>query len=269
MLPMKSNIVCAQDARSSLEPLKREVALAWYFAWSDTHARYKRSILGPFWLVLSTIIGVGGLGLVWSELLHVDRATFLPMLTIGLVVWQLISGCITAAANVFHAKASIIKNIRTPALRISLQLLFSQVVNFLHNLVIILLVLVLFPAHLSITCLLSVIGLVLVLANLLWVIQVIGFLGARYRDFDPLIGSVMPLLFFLSPVLFRSRDLGSMSFLMAFNPIAYWIEIVRDPLLGGVPSMWHYAVTIGMALFGWAFALTLTKAKAHRLPFWV
>lgn len=266
---MNSNIVRARGAISSLEPLKREVALAWYFAWSDTHARYKRSLLGPFWLVLSTVIGVGGLGLVWSTLLNVDRATFLPLLTIGLVVWQLISGCITGAANMFHAKASIIKNIRTPTLRISLQLLFTQVVNFLHNLVIVVCVLVLFPAHLSATGLLSIVGLVLVLANLLWVIQVIGFLGARYRDFDPLIGSIMPLLFFLSPVLFRSRDLGSMSFLMAFNPIAYWIEIVRDPLLGVAPSKWHYVVTIVMALFGWALALTLTKVKAHRLPFWV
>jgi ABC-type polysaccharide/polyol phosphate export permease len=25
--------------------------LALYFAWSDTRARYKRSVLGPFWLL--------------------------------------------------------------------------------------------------------------------------------------------------------------------------------------------------------------------------
>jgi ABC-type polysaccharide/polyol phosphate export permease len=67
------------------EALKR-LSVALYFAWSDTKARYKRSVLGPFWLVLSTMVGVVGLGVIWSVLLKVDRREFIPSLTIGLIV---------------------------------------------------------------------------------------------------------------------------------------------------------------------------------------
>ena len=34
--------------------------LALHLAWMDTCTRYRRSILGPFWLVFGTLIGVGG-----------------------------------------------------------------------------------------------------------------------------------------------------------------------------------------------------------------
>ncbi|MBB4003058.1 ABC transporter permease [Aurantimonas endophytica] len=269
-VPETSSITAgASRDPSQMDNLRREIALAWYFAWSDTRARYKRSVLGPFWLVLSTILGVGGLGLVWSVILDVDRETFLPMLTVGLVLWQLVAGCVVSAANVFHSKASIIKNMRTPTWRISLQQLFTQIVNFVHNLVIVAIVLALYPATLSPLAFLSIFGLLLVLANLFWVIQLVGFLGARYRDLDPLINSIMPVLFFLSPVLFRSRDFEGLDVFMTINPIAYWIEVVRDPVQGIVPSLSVYAVTIGMAVVGWILALAMTRAKAARLPFWV
>lgn len=254
---------------SKLDNLRREIALAWYFAWSDTRARYKRSVLGPFWLVLSTIVGVGGLGLVWGVILDVDRPTFLPLLTVGLVLWQLVAGCVSSAASVFNAKASIIKNMPTPTWRISLQLLFQQIVNFVHNLVIVVIVFAIYPTALSPLAFLSIVGFVLVLANLFWVIQLVGFLGARYRDLDPLIGSIMPVLFFLSPVLFRTRDFEGLNFFMTINPIAYWIEIVRDPILGILPSLSVYAVTFAMAVVGWILALAMTRAKSARLPFWV
>ena len=269
MLERRNSAAEASHDLSRMDTLKKEIALAWYFAWSDMRARYKRSVLGPFWLVLSTILGVGGLGLVWSVILDVDRATFLPLLTVGLVVWQLVAGCITSAANVFQSKASIIKNIHTPTWRISLQQLFQQIVNFVHNLVIVAIVLAIYPSSLSPLAFLSIFGLILVLANLFWIIQLVGFLGARYRDLDPLINSIMPVLFFLSPVLFRTRDFEGLTFFMIINPIAYWIEIVRDPIQGIVPSLSVYAVTIGMALVGWILALAMTRAKAARLPFWV
>lgn len=255
--------------RARTAEISHQVALAWYFAWSDTRARYKRSVLGPFWLVLSTLIGIGGLALVWAALMKVDAAQFVPSLTIGLVLWNMISGSVTGSAGVFARNATVIKNIRTPSLRISLQLLFQQAVNFVHNLVLVAVVLAIYPQSLSPIALLAIPGLALVLVNLLWVIQLLGFLGARFRDFEPLIGALMPVLFFMSPVLYRSHQLGTRSFLMSFNPMGYWVEVVREPILGSVPSAFTYAMTVAMAVVGWWLALWMTRAKGHRLAYWV
>lgn len=256
-------------AATGTSEILRQIEMAWFFAWSDTKARYKRSVLGPFWLVLGTVIGVAGLGFVWSILMKTDRATFVPTLTIGLVVWYMISGSITSAATVFAVNASVIKNIRTPSLRISLQLLFQQIVNFAHNLLVVAMIMLIYPQTLSLTALLALPAIILVWINLLWVIQLLGFLGARYRDFDPLVNALMPILFFLSPVMFRASQLGGAAVAMKFNPLAYWIDIVRQPLQGTVPDASSWTITIAIAVAGWGLALWVTRAKGSRLAYWI
>lgn len=252
-----------------LKAILNQVGIAWYFAWGDTKARYRRSVLGPLWLVFSTFIGVGGLGLVWSSLMKIDKATFIPPLAIGLVMWSMISGCVTGGSTVFIRRASIIKNIKTPSVRLSLELLFQQIINLAHNLITIVVILLLFPQPLSTATLLVIPAFILVSINLWWVIQLLGFLGARFRDLDPLVQAVMPILFFVSPVLYRSHELGEVAFLMAFNPLAYWLDIIRAPLQGSAPSAMTWAVTALMAVVGWGLAGWLTRSKGYRLPYWV
>lgn len=252
-----------------LQRIHRDISLAWYFAWSDTKARYKRSVLGPFWLVLSTLIGIVGLGIVWSTLLHVDRATFVPSLAIGLVIWNLITGCIVGGCTVFTRRATVIKNIKTPSLRLSLELIFQQVINFGHNMLVIAFVLVLFQQPVTAATLLVIPALFLVLVNLWWVIQILGFLSARFRDLDPLVQAVMPIMFFISPVLFHSHQLGKLQIFMDFNPMAYWLDVLREPMQGVAPSAKIWLITTLMAVAGWYVALWLTKTKGSRLAFWV
>lgn len=254
---------------ASFDFVRRNVALAWFFAWSDMRARYKRSVLGPFWLVLGTVIGVVGLGLVWSVLLNTQRSEFIPSLTVGLVLWQAISGAITLSTSVFARNASVIKNIKTPSWRISLELAFQQLVNFSHNCVVIAVVLLIYPKGLGLVSFLVIPGLILVFLNIFWIIHILGFMGARFRDFDPLVSALMPIIFFLSPVLYRSHQLGPLELIMKLNPVAYWIEIVRDPLFGSVPALDDYLIVIVTTLAGLMLASWMTRAKAHRLPYWV
>jgi len=246
---------------------RRQVAL--YFAWTETVARYRRSVLGPFWLVGSTAIGVLGLGYVWSTLFQADRSEFIPSLTAGLVLWQFISGALSEASSVFPRNAGAILNVRLPSFLLSLQMLLRQLINLGHNLVVVLAVFLIYPQHLSPTALLAIPGVALVALSLLGLIQLIGFLGARYRDLDPLISSFMPILFFLSPVIYQARQLGDAYLVMQFNPVAHWIHIVRDPLLGQVPSLDSYAITLAIGLLAWLGALWVTSSRGHRLPYWV
>jgi ABC-type polysaccharide/polyol phosphate export permease len=246
---------------------RRQLAL--YFAWSETKARYRRSALGPLWLVFSTIIGVVGLGFVWSTLLKVDRHEFIPSLTIGLVTWQVISGCVTEATGVFSRNAGSVLNIKLPTFLLSLQLLFRHLINYGHNLLVVLAVFLIYPDHFSPTLLLAVPGMLIVAVSLLATIQLLGFFGARYRDLEPLVNSFMPILFFLSPVIYQARQLGRAQVIMEFNPLAQWIRIVRDPVLGFVPGWDSYAIAIAMAAAIWVAALWVTSIRGHRLPYWV
>lgn len=50
-------------------------------------------------------------------------------------------------------------------------------------------------------------GLLLVVLNLYWLMHGLGLVGARFRDIELLISSIVPLLFFISPVIYRADRL--------------------------------------------------------------
>jgi ABC-type polysaccharide/polyol phosphate export permease len=243
--------------------------LALHFAWTETLARYRRSALGPLWLVLGTLIGVVGLGYVWSILLDIDRDDYIPSLTVGLVTWQFISGSIMEGTGLFARNASSVTNVKLPSFLISMQLMARQLINLTHNALVVLGVLVVYPQHLSPVALLALPGLALVALNLMAVIQIVGYVGARFRDTEPLIAAFMPILFFLSPVIYDSAQLGKAEAVMAFNPIAYYIRIIREPVMGVIPSLTNYLSVGGLTLVVVLVALWLTGTRAHRLPYWV
>lgn len=251
-------------------PALLRLDLAFYLAWSDTRTRYQRSVLGPFWLVLGTAVGVGGLGFVWSQLFNIDKAVFIPSLTVGLVTWYMLSSTITESAAVFYRNREMILNFGTSSLLISVQLLLRQIVNFAHNFIVVIVVLAIYPDHLGPTALLAIPGFILVLANLLLVIQIVGYIGARYRDLEPLLAAIMQPLFFITPVIFRPEQLGGPStLLMTLNPFAWWLSLIRDPLFGNVPPASAWISCLILLAVCAVMAFTMTALKRRRLAYWV
>ena len=59
------------------------------FAFHDIRQRFRRSVLGPFWLTLSMGIMVGAMGLVFSTLFQQDMGKTLPYIATGLIFWGL------------------------------------------------------------------------------------------------------------------------------------------------------------------------------------
>jgi ABC-type polysaccharide/polyol phosphate export permease len=105
--------------------------------------------------------------------------------------------------------------------------------------------------------------------NLLWVTQVLGYIGARYRDVEPLIVAFLPILFFVSPVIYSAKQLGDLQPFLLFNPLAYWVGLIRDPIMGQIPGLGAYAYALAITVAGWLLALWTTSRKRHRLPYWI
>src|ERR1700733_9642855 len=53
--------------------------------WDDIRQRYRRSVLGPFWITLSMGIFLLLLGVIYSRLFHMDLPTYLPYLSLGFI----------------------------------------------------------------------------------------------------------------------------------------------------------------------------------------
>ncbi|MER2519194.1 MAG: ABC transporter permease [Bdellovibrionales bacterium] len=244
-------------------------SLILYMAWSDIRARYKRSVLGPLWITIGTAFGVVGLGFIWSELFKQDKATYIPSLTAGLILWQFMASCIAESTSVFTRQANIIKNLDLPLSLHVAQLALRHTINIAHNVPLFFIVALILGSPINLNTLMVIPGFLLVVGNLFWISLIFGMMGARFRDFEYLVAMILPLLMFLSPVLYRPNALPFSGKYIWLNPLANMIEIIRSPLLGEPTPWFLYAVNGGMLLIGGALALAMFNAKCKRIAFWV
>jgi lipopolysaccharide transport system permease protein len=261
-----------QPLARALDDLSQGLArwrLAWALAWLDIRNRYRGSILGPFWLTLSTGIMLGALGLLYSTLFRIPVTDYLPHLAASLVVWNAISGLANEATTALSGSEGIIRQIRLPYTVHVLRCLFRNGVIFAHNLPLIALIFALCGTWPGAEALLALPGFLLIAVDAFAAVLFLGMLCARFRDIGPIVGSVMQLSFFLTPVMWKPELLGEWQFLLPLNPFYAVLETVRGPLVeGGGPLMaWVAALVYSAAL--WAVALAFFIRFRARVAFWV
>ena len=82
---------------------------------------------------------------------------------------------------------------------------------------------------------------------------IFGLLGARYRDFSPLISALMMPMMLVTPIMWKKELVPDYFWL--FNPFTHYVDILREPLLGSYPSMLALIVTFSitsiLAVIAW------------------
>jgi lipopolysaccharide transport system permease protein len=256
----------------ALTDLKDAAGLARFWAslaWHEIKVRYRGSMIGPFWLTLSTGLLIGGLGFLYSQLLNQDPAKYVPFLAVGILLWQFMTGTVQDCCTTFVAAAGTIKQIKLPLLGHIAQTIWRNLIILAHNLVILAVVAWYFELSITWGWLLAAIGFAVMLGNVAWMGVLLAIFCARFRDLTQIVASAFQLAFFLSPVLWEPSLLKSHYWLADFNPLYALIEIVRGPLLGkAVP--WHlWSLALAFFAVGTALASAAFVRYRARIVYWV
>src|ERR1700704_5709966 len=70
-------------------------------AWHEIRLRYRRSVLGPLWLTISTGCLIAGMGPLYGRLFGQELNSYFPHLAVSFVVWILIANLINEACTSF------------------------------------------------------------------------------------------------------------------------------------------------------------------------
>ncbi|MFC0409923.1 ABC transporter permease [Roseomonas elaeocarpi] len=244
--------------------------LSWALARLDLRNRYRGSVIGPFWMTLSTAAMLVGLGLLYSRLLGISLTDYLPHLAVSLVTWNVINGIVTDACTALTSADGVIRQMRLPYTTHALRCVFRNTLTAAHNIPLLFLVLLIFNRWPGAEVLLLIPGLLVLLVNALAAALLLGMLCARFRDIAQIVANVMQLAFFLSPVIWKADQLtGYWASLLPLNPFYDLLEVVRGPLVdgGGGWDAW-----LGAALYTVAavvISLAFFVRFRGRLAFWV
>ena len=237
--------------------------------WNDIRQRYRRSMLGPFWMTLSMAIFITVLGVIYSHIFKIELKTYLPFLTIGYIVWGFISQTTNESSYAFHESERIIRQIRLPYSIFVLRVVWRNFIVFLHTIVIFVPVAVLYDVRPGFVSLLALPGLALVYINQVWVTLTLAIICTRYRDVQQIVATVVQLALFATPIMFPLSALGPAAIIAYVNPLYHLIELVRAPMLGNAPSGLSWLVGIACAVVGWTIAILLLRRASRRLVFWL
>ena len=80
----------------------------------DIKLRYRGSVLGPFWLTLSTGVMVLAMGVLYSELFRMQLHDYMPYLALSLVLWNTLGAIVSDACMCFTSAENTIRSIRMP-----------------------------------------------------------------------------------------------------------------------------------------------------------
>ena len=253
-----------------LEELYQTTKLAplWTFwSWLDIRQRYRRSLLGPFWVSLTMGVSVLAIGLVYTYLFKQDIAAYLPYVAAGFVVWSLISGFVGEACLVYIQNEGYIMQIKLPYLLYPVRLLWRYLIVFSHHSLVLIVVLAIFTNVSPGAALSALVGLLLVSANLLWIGIVLGILSVRLRDVPVLISTVFQVMFLITPVIWPAEALGDRMLIATYNPFYHYLEAVRGPLLQPDLPIWndHAIFSSITGFFGLLLALVWLVRSKKRL----
>jgi lipopolysaccharide transport system permease protein len=239
------------------------------WGWNDILLRYRRSVLGPFWLTASMAIMVTALGILYAEIFQTPIDDFLPFLCVGLLVWNFISSFLTEGSALFTGAESFIKQIRIPYSCYVYRSGWSKLIILAHNSVVYIGVLIYFGIWPGAAALLAIPGLIIVLFNGALASLFVGMVSARFRDFPQLINSIVQVIFFVTPIFWKPEVLKSRPFIVDYNPLFHLIEVVRAPLLGTTPSLKSYLAVVLITMVNIAVVTLFFTRYRSRISYWV
>src|SRR4051794_21243920 len=82
--------------------------------WNEIRQRYRRSVVGPFWLTLSMGLMTGGLAYLYSGLFQQSISEYLPYVACGLIIFNFMTGMIVEGSQAFISASRIILQTKTP-----------------------------------------------------------------------------------------------------------------------------------------------------------
>ena len=244
--------------------------------WQDIKQRYRRSTLGPLWITIATGVMALALGLLYSMLFQIPLADFLPHVTVGLIMWGFISGCIKDGAEIFIDNEGLIKQLPSALSVHVYRLVWRQALFLAHNLVIWAVLMMIFPRPLGWDLLLAIPAMALLILNGVWVTMFFGIVATRYRDVAPLLEAMVQLLFYVTPIVWTTQtlkeqggEIAQRALLAEINPLYHYMEIIRAPMIGQPLAAYHWWVVLGCTAVGLILSLLAMKQWRFRVSYWV
>lgn len=254
-----------------VEPVLEALRVGFVLGRQDYRKTAAGSVLGRAWPTIGLAIRVLFIGLIFGTVLGANRSDYLAWLATGWLVWLFISGSIRQGASAYLAAKSYIRSTRLPLASYPVREVVREFLLFGQNFFLVLLILILTGQPINPLFLLFVPGLLLNVLFFTLLSIVVAPLVARYVDLGQLISSLVGVMFFALPIMWRPSDIGNETayLVLGLNPVYHLVQIVRLPLLSESPTLTNYGLAAtGICILSISAFLVHGRVK-NKVVYWL
>ncbi len=223
----------------------------------DLISRYKRSTLGIAWTMLNPLGTMLILSFVFSNLFHAVNGYPIYVLS-GLIAWTFFSQSTTASLSQNVWGSSLLQKIYLPRTSFTLSAIGTGLVNLVLTLVPLFLIMSFTGYPLRLTMVFLPISITLLAAFSLGIGLLFSTLAVYFPDVVDMYQVGLNAWMYLTPIIYPADiiPLPYRQWLLALNPMYYFVEIFRQPIYDGRLPSWQLLSTgTGIAIFslflGW------------------
>ncbi len=225
--------------------LYRYRELLWNLTKKELKVRYRGSILGIFWSLLNPVIMTLVYSFVFSIVLKSPIVDFPIFLLSGLIPWNFLASSLNVGIDSIVGNSHLINKIKFPREILPLSITFSNLINFLLEIIAFFIFLTFmgykFYKMLYLLPLIILIQIFLVVGATL----LVSSINVYFRDIKHLLNIFMVLWFFATPIIYDIGIVpGKFRYLMIVNPMTVFTILYRNifyyvnfPAQLGYPSL--------------------------------
>lgn len=233
--------------------------LAWRLLSRNLNVRYRRSALGPLWVLMPPL----SLAIIFTFLRGAGVVTFrdtnIPypvFVVLGVVLWQLFITSINLPLRAMKSAQSLIRTIRLPIEALILAQVGETLFDLAFQLAVVGVMMIIFKVAPTFYILLAPIPILILFALGLGMGLLLVPLGTLYSDVSTGIPIVTRFWFFLTPVLYPPPTEWPYVLLTDFNPVTPPLVAARSLITEGrLHNPGAFAIvavlSVALLLFGW------------------
>lgn len=219
--------------------------------------RYKRSVLGIAWTMLSPLMMMTVMALVFEKMFRVNLEHYPVYVLSGLVFWSFFSQTTTAAMNELVWGGNLLTRIYIPRSIFAFTALGTGLVNIFLSFVPLLLIMLITGAPLKPSLLFMPVSILIVAPFALGIGLLLSTLAVYFVDVLEMYQVLLMAWFYFSPIFYPLEIIPEhYLWLFRLNPVYYLLEVFRLPIYSGrLPDAFMIGVSCAVSLtslvFGW------------------
>lgn len=213
--------------------------------------QYKRSIFGIAWSLLNPLVMLLVFNFLFTLVLDLQIPRYSSFAFSGLLVWNWFQMSLLQSATAITNSRELIRQPGFPAAILPVVTVTTNLVHFLLALPV--LALLLLTGEVKLSPMLLALPLLIALQFLLTLslAYLIATTNVTFRDTQHLIGVVLTVMFYLTPVFYDASKVPAPYLpLYRLNPMTHLVEAYRSVLIQAAAPNWLSLLVVGMIALG-------------------